>query len=74
MIKLKENYLYNYDFDLISDFERLYDKALNMSNYAYEHVGFALFETVHRSDFCPKKFNTIKSLSEVKLRINKYHD
>ena len=74
MIKLKENYLYYYDSDLISDFERLYDKALNVSKYAYEHLELAFFETAHHSDFCPKQFDTIKSLSQVKLRINKYHD
>jgi len=74
MIKLKENYLYYYDFDSISDFETLYDKALNVSNYVYEHLELAFFETAHHSDFCPKQFDTIKSLSQESLRINKHND
>jgi len=74
MIKLKKNYIYYYDSEAIPDFETLYDKALNVPNYVYEHLELAFFETVHPSEFCPKQFDTIKSLSQVKLRINKYHD
>jgi hypothetical protein len=74
MIKLKENYLYYYDSDSISDFERLYDKALNVSNYVYEHLELAFFETAHRSNFCPKQFDTIQSLSQENLLINKHND